>query len=53
LEWAPPHCNATAYIDRVIPLEYDPIPLLNADSHIVVTDDQPFNEYFLLRQHMR
>jgi spermidine synthase len=49
LEWNNSQ-DAPAYLARVITNEYS-IPLsLNPDFNIHITDDRPFNEYFLLRQ---
>lgn len=45
--------DATAYIGRVVTQEYAVPSLLNPDAEIQVTDDEPFNEYFLLRRLQR
>jgi spermidine synthase len=52
LEWAKPDCDAASYIGRVIPREFAIGTYFNADPNpqAVVTDDRPFNEYFLLRR---
>jgi spermidine synthase len=42
--------DATAYLGQVVTMEYAVPALLNPDAKIQITDDQPFNEYFLLRR---
>ena len=49
LEWNDSK-DAPAYLAQVLTNEYSLPILLNPDSKIQVTDDQPFNEYFLLRR---
>jgi hypothetical protein len=41
--------NAAAYLERVVTREISIPSMLNPDMQIQVTDDKPFNEYFLLR----
>jgi spermidine synthase len=41
--------DAAAYLGQVTTNEYSVPPFLNPDLNIQVTDDRPFNEYFLLR----
>jgi spermidine synthase/MFS family permease len=49
LEWNNSQ-DVPAYLGRVITNEYS-VPLsLNPDLNVQVTDDRPFNEYFLLRR---
>jgi spermidine synthase len=48
LEWDD-STNAAAYLAGVTTKEYSVPNNLNPDLSIKVTDDQPFNEYFLLR----
>jgi spermidine synthase/MFS family permease len=49
LEWDQ-SADISAYVAGVVTNEYN-IPLsLNSDASIQVTDDQPYNEYFLLRR---
>jgi hypothetical protein len=48
LEWNNSQ-NAQTYIGKVVSREIVPLPL-NPNPKIHITDDQPFNEYFLLRQ---
>jgi predicted membrane-bound spermidine synthase len=45
--------DAPAFLDRVLSHEYRLPGLLDADAAIQVTDDQPFNEYYLLRRLLR
>ncbi len=49
LEWAPAE-NGIPYLDQVVsqesPIEY----LLSPDPKVCITDDRPYNEYFLMRQ---
>jgi hypothetical protein len=47
MEWSP--TNAPAYLSQVLNHEYQPADLLNPNPDIQITDDAPFNEYFLLR----
>lgn len=49
LEWANTN-DAVAYFSRVINHEYSIADILNPDPDVEVTDDQPYNEYFLLRR---
>jgi spermidine synthase len=42
--------DATAYLEGVITNEYSVPSSLNPDLDVQVTDDHPFNEYFLLRR---
>jgi spermidine synthase len=42
--------DATAFLSKVLNSEYTVPSLLNPDAEIQVTDDEPFNEYFLLRR---
>ena len=44
--------DAPAYLERVVTKEFLIPALLNPDAEIQITDDEPFNEYFLLR-HLR
>lgn len=50
LEWTSPGRDAATYIGRVVTGEFSLGKYLSPNPHILVTDDQPFNEYFLLRQ---
>ena len=52
LEWNPVK-DAPAYLDQVLSREFNVAALLNLDASIQVTDDQPYNEYYLLRQLLR
>ena len=49
MEWSPA-ISPTAYINPILANEYSLALLLNPDFHVQVTDDQPYNEYFLLRR---
>ena len=49
LEWNASK-DAPAYLGRVLTNEYFIPVFLNPDADIQVTDDQPYNEYFLLRR---
>jgi len=49
LEWTKSQ-TATAYLDRVVTNEYSLPAALNPDPEVQVTDDRPYNEYFLLRR---
>jgi spermidine synthase len=49
LEWNASK-DAPAYLGRVLTNEYFIPAFLNPDADIQVTDDQPYNEYFLLRR---
>ena len=48
LEWNSSK-DAAAYLAQVVTNEYSVPALLNPDTEIQITDDEPFNEYFLLR----
>jgi hypothetical protein len=48
LEWSPTN-NAAAYLGRVVAGEFSVAQALNPDTAIEITDDRPFNEYYLLR----
>jgi spermidine synthase/MFS family permease len=49
LEWSP-SSNLPEYLDRVLSTRASTQALLNRDVQIRITDDQPYNEYFLLRR---
>jgi spermidine synthase/MFS family permease len=49
LEWAGP-TDAAAYLAKVVTREVPVEKLLNPDLTLRITDDNPFNEYFLLRR---
>jgi hypothetical protein len=49
LEWNDSQ-DAPAYIGLVVNREVFVPRLLNPDPKVQITDDQPYNEYFLLRQ---
>jgi spermidine synthase len=48
LEWYGTN-TAPAVLERVVNAEFPAAAVLNADPDIQVTDDEPFNEYYLLR----
>jgi spermidine synthase len=48
LEWTT-NKDAVSYVSRVVNHEMPIEALLNPDPNVEVTDDQPYNEYFLLR----
>jgi spermidine synthase len=51
LEWYPTN-DASIYLAKVVTNEY-PVPsFLNPDLDVQITDDNPFNEYFLLRSYI-
>jgi len=45
--------DAPAYLSQVVTNEYSVPGLLNQDAEIQITDDEPFNEYFLMRRLFR
>ena len=49
LEWAGSN-DAAPYLQKVISQEISINSTLNPDPRIRITDDQPYNEYFLLRR---
>jgi hypothetical protein len=49
LEWASMQ-NATNYLARILTQETPIKNVLNPNRSIQVTDDNPYNEYFLLRE---
>ncbi len=49
LEWDPSQ-EVSAYIERVVTNEYSVPTILNPNLKVQITDDHPFNEYFLLRR---
>jgi hypothetical protein len=49
LEWTSSN-SLPAYIDLVLKKEISVKNSLNRDPRVRITDDQPFNEYFLLRR---
>ena len=49
LEWDP-SWEVSAYIEQVVTNEISIPTILNPDPKVQITDDHPFNEYFLLRQ---
>jgi len=52
LEWNP-GTDAAAFLGQLLKNEYSVPASLNPDPAVEVTDDRPFNEYFLLRQFRR
>src|SRR5581483_7848386 len=48
LEWSP-ISNAAVYLAPVINNQFHLLDLAKTDPRIAITDDRPFNEYFLLR----
>ena len=49
LEWDPSQ-EVSAYIGRVVTNEFSIPRILNPEPEVQITDDHPFNEYFLLRR---
>jgi hypothetical protein len=49
LEWDP-SLEVSAYIGLVITNELSIPKILNPDPKVQITDDHPYNEYFLLRR---
>jgi spermidine synthase len=49
LEWDP-SLEVSAYIEKVVTNEFSIPTILNPDPKVQITDDHPFNEYFLLRR---
>ncbi|HUE36063.1 MAG TPA: hypothetical protein VMO20_01630 [Candidatus Acidoferrum sp.] len=49
LEWAPTN-NLTAYMGTILSHEVSVQDILNPNSRAQITDDEPLNEYFLLRR---
>jgi spermidine synthase len=49
MEWSTAPDSAT-YLEEVVSQETPIERALNPDPHIRITDDQPYNEYYLLRQ---
>ncbi len=49
VEWAPGK-TASSYLAEVLNYEYAVPMILNPDPSVQVTDDRPFNEYYLLRR---
>ena len=49
LEWAPDQ-DAAKYLQPVVTHEYGLPDLSESDPSVAITDDHPFNEYFLLRR---
>jgi spermidine synthase len=49
LEWTPME-NLSSYLDDVLSKEIPVESALNPDTRVRITDDRPYNEYFLLRR---
>src|SRR5215831_15029400 len=49
MEWASSR-NLPSYLDQVLLKEIPVESLVNPDARVRITDDHPYNEYFLLRQ---
>jgi hypothetical protein len=49
LEWSG-STNLVGMLDRVLRSEFKPEKLLPSNPKICITDDQPYNEYYLLRE---
>ena len=52
LEWNPDQ-DLTAFLDQVLSKEHNPATVLLPDPRVRITDDLPYNEYFLLRGQQR
>ena len=50
LEWAPKPSAATNYLSQILAQETSIKTALNHNPSIQITDDNPYNEYFLLRE---
>ncbi|HEX4265551.1 MAG TPA: hypothetical protein VH597_14540 [Verrucomicrobiae bacterium] len=50
LEWALPDQTTASYLKHVVSREVLPDSMLNTNLDIQITDDDPLNEYFLLRR---
>jgi predicted membrane-bound spermidine synthase len=52
-EWNPGALgDAQTFVRTVLASEVDPDSLLHEDPRVVITDDRPFNEYYLLRRRL-
>jgi spermidine synthase len=49
LEWAPSQ-DLVSYVNQVLSKEIRIEAVLNPDPSIRITDDHPYNEYYLLRR---
>jgi predicted membrane-bound spermidine synthase len=49
LEWSPYH-DVAGYLGLIVTRAIPPQNVLNSNAEIEITDDDPLNEYFLLRQ---
>jgi spermidine synthase len=49
VEWSP-GLDATSYLGVVLSQEFAPEAVLNPNPAVAITDDDPLNEYFLLRR---
>jgi spermidine synthase len=50
LEWSPTTRDPAAYLDEVVSNEIPMDQILNPNPEVKITDDDPLNEYFLLRR---
>jgi spermidine synthase len=48
LEWSPAQ-NLTAWFNQLLAKEYEAAKVVHPDPRVRITDDRPYNEYFLLR----
>ena len=52
VEWNPGERSAERFARRILDRQIPISKLLRPDPQIVVTDDHPFNEYYLLRRNL-
>jgi hypothetical protein len=48
LEWSPGQ-DLTAWFNKVVQKEFEAAKVMHPDPKVRITDDRPYNEYFLLR----
>jgi hypothetical protein len=48
LEWSPAQ-DVTVWLDELLVREYEAGEVVHPDPRVRITDDRPYNEYFLLR----
>lgn len=51
VEWYPPQVDAKKAIERLVTQEFSMKEIVHPEPSVVITDDRPFNEYYVLRRY--
>jgi spermidine synthase len=50
-EWSPPNITTRMFVERLVSQEFPMKEVLHPNPDFSITDDRPFNEYFVLRRY--